>query len=143
MHELSVVEGMMRILTRTARENALEHIVAVRLKLGRLRGFDARQIALCFEMLSEGTPAQGARLEIEAISPRCHCRDCGRNWVAEGFLLTCPSCGGGDAEIEGGRELYIENVVGEPGGAKPATEPTPIKRTSRPETKEASPHGPC
>ena len=137
MHELSVVEGMMRILTRTARENALERIVAVRLKLGRLRGFDGRQIVLCFETLSEGTPAQGARLEIEAVSPRCRCRDCGRNWVAGGFLLACPSCGGGDAEVEGGRELYIESVEGEPSGAKPASEPIHAKRASRRASREA------
>ncbi len=115
MHELSVVEGMVHILTRTARENALKRIVAVRLKLGRLRGFDPRQIVLCFEMLSEGTRAQGARLEINVVPPRCHCRSCGRIWEPDGFLLTCPTCGENNAEIEGGRELYIENVEGEPG----------------------------
>lgn len=131
MHELSVAEGMMRIVVRTARENALGRIVAVRMKIGRLRGFDARQIALCFEMLSAGTLADGARLEIEAVSPHCHCRDCGRSWMAEGFRLDCPSCGGHEADIVGGHELHIENVVGEPRETESDSRPANAKSAPR------------
>lgn len=113
MHELSVVEGMMRILERKARENALDRIVAVRLKVGRLRGFDSRQLALCFEMLSEATLAAGARLDIDEVSPRCRCQTCGRIWTAVHFRFQCPSCGGTDAEILAGHEFYIESLDGQ------------------------------
>jgi hydrogenase nickel incorporation protein HypA/HybF len=113
MHELSVVEGMMHIIGRKARENGLDRIVAVRLKVGELRGFDSRQLALCFEMLSEASVAAGARLSIDKVPPRCRCRTCSQIWAVVRFCFQCPSCGGSDAEIVAGREFYIESLEGQ------------------------------
>ncbi|SJZ53411.1 hydrogenase maturation nickel metallochaperone HypA [Consotaella salsifontis] len=113
MHETAIVEGLIRILRDKARENNIGRISVVRLKIGRLRGIDIRQIRGCFELFAEGTLAEGARLDIDEIPVSARCRRCETVWVTQNYRLECPSCQAGDAEIIAGRELYIETFEGE------------------------------
>jgi hydrogenase nickel incorporation protein HypA/HybF len=109
MHETAVVEGLMRILTQTAAANGVDRIVSVRLKIGKLRGLDPRQIRAGFEMFAEGTLADGARLDIDEVAVKAHCKACGTDFTVERYRFECPTCGGNDAEVTAGRELYIES----------------------------------
>jgi hydrogenase nickel incorporation protein HypA/HybF len=85
----------------------------VRVKLGRLRGIDARQLRLAFEALAEDGLADGAALDVEEIAAQARCRACGAVWQAADFRFECPECAAADAEILGGRELFIESFDGE------------------------------
>jgi hydrogenase nickel incorporation protein HypA/HybF len=126
MHEMTVVEGLMRILNEKARDHGVDRIVRVRLKIGRLRGLDARQIRGCFEIFSESTAAEGASLDIEEVGVEARCRTCGRIYEVPHFRFACPLCGGADADVIKGRELEIESFDGHrtgddaPGGSTSA-----------------------
>lgn len=117
MHETAVVEGLMRILADQARKNGVGRITTVRLRIGRLRGLDSRQIRGCFEMFAEGTMAEGARLEIDEVAVGAKCRVCGREYEVERYRFDCPNCGSSDAEVLSGRELYIESFDAAPAQA--------------------------
>ncbi|MCE1236062.1 MAG: hydrogenase maturation nickel metallochaperone HypA [Hyphomicrobiales bacterium] len=107
MHETAVVMGLLDILERKATEHGVGRIVSVKVVLGRLRGLDPRQIVGAFEIFSEGTRAEGARLIVEEVVPTARCRGCGTVFAVEGWSIACPSCGGEDAETVSGRELHI------------------------------------
>ena len=49
MHEMAVVQGLMAILIAQAKTHEIGRVACVRLKIGRLRGLDARQICAAFE----------------------------------------------------------------------------------------------
>lgn len=116
MHEMAVVDGLMGILKAQAASHGIRKINLVRVKIGRMRGLDSRQIRAGFEIFAEGTLAQGARLDIEEISAHAHCKLCGHRWELPDFNFACPSCGGHDATLDGGKELYIESFDGEKAG---------------------------
>lgn len=109
MHETAVVQGLMRILSETARANGVKRIVSVRLKIGRLRGLDSRQIRAGFEMFAEGTLAEGARLDIDEVEVEACCKTCGTTFTVERYQFQCPACGSADADVTAGRELHIES----------------------------------
>jgi hydrogenase nickel incorporation protein HypA/HybF len=109
MHETAVVEGLMRILRDHARQNGVERILSVRLKVGRLRGLDVRQLRGCFEIFAEGTVADGARLDIDEVQVRARCAKCGCEYDVPRYRFDCPDCGSPDADVLAGRELYIES----------------------------------
>jgi len=113
MHETAVVDGLMRILTTKAREHGIERIAVVRLKIGRLRGLDSRQIRGCFEVFSEGTAADGARLDIDEVAIEARCRSCGSIYPVPRFEFACPACNSRDADVLKGRELHIESFDGQ------------------------------
>lgn len=109
MHETAIVTGLMKILDGKAAEHGFTRITKVRLKLGRLRGLDPRQIRGAFEVFSEGSPADGAELVIEEVPVAARCRACGHDYTVEGWQFACPACGSDDADIVAGRELYVES----------------------------------
>jgi len=113
MHEMSVAQGLLSILEQQAKAHGIARISRVRLKIGRLRGLDSRQLRLAFEALAEGGLADGAALEVEEIVAEARCRACGALWRAADYRFECPECAAADSEILAGRELFIESFDGE------------------------------
>jgi len=113
MHEMTVAYGLLSILQDQAKAHGIARIARVRVKVGRLRGIDSRQLRLAFEALAEGGLADGAALAVEEIAAQARCRACGAVWQAADFRFDCPKCASADAEILGGRELFIESFDGE------------------------------
>ncbi len=113
MHEMSVAHGLLSILQDQAEAHGIARISRVRLKIGRLRGLEARQLRLAFEALAEGGLADGAALDVEEIAAKARCRACGAVWRAPDYRFECPECAAADAEILEGRELFIESFDGD------------------------------
>ena len=113
MHEMSVAQGLLSILQAQVEAHGIARISRVRVKLGRLRGIDARQLRLAFEALAEDSLAAGAALDIEEIAAQARCRACGAVWRAPDYRFACPDCAAADSEILEGRELFIESFDGE------------------------------
>jgi hydrogenase nickel incorporation protein HypA/HybF len=113
MHEMTVAQGLLSILEERARAHGIGRVSSVRLKIGRLRGLESRQLRAAFEVLAESSIAEAAALEIDEVAARARCRACGTAWRLEGYRFECPTCHGADAEILEGRELFIESFDGE------------------------------
>ena len=113
MHEMSVAQGLLSILQDQAKAHGIARISRVRVKLGRLRGIDARQLRLAFEALAEGGLADGASLDVEEIVAKARCRACGAIWRAPNYQFECHNCTAADSEILEGRELFIESFDAE------------------------------
>jgi hydrogenase nickel incorporation protein HypA/HybF len=109
MHETAIVEGLMRILEKQAVQHGVTRILSVTVKVGRLRAVEPQQLVGCFEMFAEGTVAEGARLVVDGVPVRAHCKACGTEFEVPRFRFECPGCGGGDVEVIQGQELYIES----------------------------------
>jgi hydrogenase nickel incorporation protein HypA/HybF len=119
MHETTVVMGLMRILSDRAEAAGIDRIVSVKLRIGRLRGLDPRQIRGAFELFAEDTVAAGARLDIEEVPVEAVCTACGTVWTVPDWRFVCPNCGGSDADTRTGRELYVESFEGRRRSAPP------------------------
>jgi len=113
MHEMSVAHGLLSILQDQTKAHGIARITRIRVKVGRLRGIDARQLRLAFEALAEGGLADGAALDVEEIAAKARCRACGAVWQAPDYRFQCPECAAADSEILEGRELFIESFDGE------------------------------
>ena len=66
-------------------------------------------IRFCFDLCSEGTVAEGARLEILEIPGRARCRECGEEFVLEQPFGRC-DCGSTDLEWLSGDELKVKEL---------------------------------
>jgi hydrogenase nickel incorporation protein HypA/HybF len=60
----------------------------------------------CFGLATEGTIADGARLDLDVRPGSAQCRTCGERFELHDFILLCP-CGSADVEVLAGRELRI------------------------------------
>ena len=85
-------------------------VASVRLRVGRLAGVVPDAMRFCFELVTAGTPLEGATLEFEQPEGRGRCRTCGRDLPLPDLVLLC-GCGSADVEVLAGRELAVASVV--------------------------------
>lgn len=106
MHELSISQSVVdAVVARTGDQRVIE----VRLQVGRLSGVVADSLRFCFELVTDGTPLQGAALDIDEPPGSASCRDCGAVFPVSDLILLCP-CGSADVSVLTGRELAICSV---------------------------------
>ncbi len=107
MHELAIAESVVQIANRHANGR---RVTKVRLKVGHLRQVVPSALSFSFELVAEGTPVEGADLELEDVPATGLCRDCGTESRLKSFPLQCEACGGFDLELLEGEELYVESL---------------------------------
>jgi hydrogenase nickel incorporation protein HypA/HybF len=119
MHELAITEGVVEAVTERLPDAS---ITCVRLEIGALSGVVADSVRFCFDLVTEGTNLEGARLEIIETAGRCRCRACGGEFEPDGPILVC-SCGSADITVLSGQEFKIASVQCRPGGTIPPDPP--------------------
>jgi hydrogenase nickel incorporation protein HypA/HybF len=107
LHELSIAESVIKVATRQADGR---RVTKVHMRVGHLRQVVPSSLVFGFGLLAEGTPAEGAELEIVQVPAEGRCRGCGVESMLGGFPLLCQGCGGFDVEILRGEELMVDSL---------------------------------
>ena len=108
MHELSLCGSIANIVTRHA---AGRPVSVIHVQVGQLRQVVPDTLVFCWELVSEGTPLAGSRIDVEAIPARIRCRACDRvTEVGDLPVFVCGACGGTDTEITSGEEFMITSL---------------------------------
>jgi hydrogenase nickel incorporation protein HypA/HybF len=105
MHELSIADSLLEIVSRHAQGRRVER---VELKIGHLRQVVPSALEFAFELLACGTCAEGAELVVQEIPPAGRCCACGAESIMRDFPLRCSGCGGLDLELLAGEELTVD-----------------------------------
>jgi hydrogenase nickel incorporation protein HypA/HybF len=105
MHELSIAEAVLGIVERHARGR---RVTRVELSVGHLRQVVPPALEFAFELVSEGTAAEGAELVIEEVPASATCGSCGSRSTLRAFPAQCPECRSFDVEVTGGDELLVD-----------------------------------
>jgi hydrogenase nickel incorporation protein HypA/HybF len=107
LHELAIAESVVQIADRHADGR---RVTKVYLKVGHLRQVVPSALAFSFELVAQGTPIEGAQLEMEEVPATGSCQGCGEKCRLESFPLQCKVCGGFDLDLLEGEELYVESL---------------------------------
>lgn len=110
MHEVSIMQNAMALARETAKSKGAQRIHALRLRVGAMSGVVPDALQFAFDMVTQGTMAEGASLEIESVPARCWCAECQLEFDSEDFLGECPKCGQLSSELRSGTELEIASV---------------------------------
>jgi hydrogenase nickel incorporation protein HypA/HybF len=103
MHELSITQSVVDAVCERAGGRTVH---SVKVQVGALTAVVPEAMLFCFDLVVEGTVAQGARLDIERRPGAARCRSCGADFVLADLILLCP-CGSADVAVTAGRELQI------------------------------------
>ena len=110
MHEVSICESILDIVLMNAERERARKVTSVRLKVGEMAGVVEDALRFAFEVVSKGTVAEGARLDIENVPLMAHCRSCKREFHIVGYAFSCKHCDSPEIEVISGRELQIEDI---------------------------------
>ena len=118
MHEFSIAKGITEL--------ALAHsegkpVTAVKVRVGPLRRIVPATLEAGFARATQGTAADGARLELEVSDDGFPCPVCERDWIPAAAGRRCAACGPGLLGV--GRQLEVEWIEVE----EPVTVPAWIR----------------
>ena len=110
MHEMSLIEGIIRVVEEQAAAQSFARVRAVWLEIGELSTVDPDALRFCFEAVRSGTVADGAALEVIRKPGQAFCMDCGKTVHVAQRYDSCPDCGGDALQVTGGDEMRIKEL---------------------------------
>ena len=105
MHELSLTQGIVRIVCDAAqKENALR-VLKVNLAVGEDSGIMPDCVQTYYDLLAKGTVAEGAALNATTVRTTLFCEACQKEFERARFSFSCPNCG---ASLADGAKFCME-----------------------------------
>jgi hydrogenase nickel incorporation protein HypA/HybF len=103
MHEMAITQSVVDAVCEHA---AGRRVHSVRVEVGALCAVVPDSMQFCFELATEGTAADGARLDLDVHPGMARCRTCADEFELDDPILLC-HCGSADVDVLAGRELKI------------------------------------
>jgi hydrogenase nickel incorporation protein HypA/HybF len=110
MHEMALAESMLEIIESTARKHNATSVTAVRMEIGSLSHVDCDALRFCFDVVTRGSLAEGAELEIDAVAGEAWCMPCGTRVPLARCGDPCPHCGSHQLEVTRGDDMRVKDI---------------------------------
>jgi hydrogenase nickel incorporation protein HypA/HybF len=110
VHEVSLVESIVELVEDERRKQDFSRVRMIRLAVGALGHAEPEALHFCFDAITRGTVADGARLEIEMVAGEGWCSGCHRIVPLEERFAVCPACGAAQVQMTAGDELRVTEM---------------------------------
>lgn len=110
MHEVALAEGVLRIVMDAARASAATRVHTVWLELGALAHVEPAALEFCFDAVTRGSVAEGARLEIARTAGAAWCLPCGARVPLAQLGDACPGCGSYQLQVLEGDAMRVKEI---------------------------------
>jgi hydrogenase nickel incorporation protein HypA/HybF len=101
---------MIKMAVDEANKANASRILEIRLVIGDLSTIIDDSVQMYYDIMSEGTIAQGAKLIFKRIKAEFKCKDCGEVFIKPPRGFNCSKCGGLGTPTDVGKEFYIESI---------------------------------
>lgn len=110
MHEMSLAEGILRIIEDQAESRGFRRVLRVRLEIGELAGVEVDALRFAFDAVKSNGIAKDAVLEIESVPGEGWCMDCATTVPIAALYADCPECGGVRVRATGGMDMRVVDL---------------------------------
>jgi hydrogenase nickel incorporation protein HypA/HybF len=111
MHEMPIASAIVDQAIEAVAAHHAVRIESIEVEIGRMRQIVPEALQVAFAAISEGTIAQGARLDIVEIEMEAACQLCGEHFRPEINLYICPACGQADVRIVAGNDMILKSIT--------------------------------
>jgi hydrogenase nickel incorporation protein HypA/HybF len=110
MHELSLCESILQVLEQQATVQQYTKVRIVWLEIGVLSGVEPEAMRFSFDVVTIGSLADQAKLEIIEVPGQAWCMACACNVVVEQLYDVCPQCGSHQLQVNNGDQMRIKEI---------------------------------
>jgi len=110
MHEVGLMESALAIALKRAGEEGAQRIHRLTMRIGPLSGVVPEALEFAFDVLTRGTIAEGAKLEVEHVPMMCYCSSCHLEFQPADLFCECPQCHDSRVKVQQGRELELASL---------------------------------
>ncbi|HQV89041.1 MAG TPA: hydrogenase maturation nickel metallochaperone HypA [Nitrosomonas sp.] len=110
MHELSLAESLLQLIEEAAIKQNFTRVKTVWLELGQLTCVEQESLRFYFDVITQDSIAQQAKLEFIAILGHGVCDHCHRSMFIASHHTICSHCGSYALTITQGEEMRIKEL---------------------------------
>ncbi|HYG91320.1 MAG TPA: hydrogenase maturation nickel metallochaperone HypA [Azospirillum sp.] len=110
MHEMALCQSIVELIREQAEAQGFRRVRIVRLAIGMLSHVEPEALEFGFDVASRGSPAEGAKLEIERPDGQAFCMVCEKTVLLAQRFAPCPDCGGHQLVVTGGEEMRVREL---------------------------------
>ncbi len=110
MHEMSLAENIMQIIEETALEQKFSRVKTVWLKIGQLACVEQESLRFFFDVVTQDSIAQQAKLEIIEVAGQAQCSQCNCHVSIVTLYEACPHCGNYSLQVIQGDGMQIKEL---------------------------------
>lgn len=110
MHEVSLMEQALELALEYAHQQNAQKILRLKMRIGTMSGVVPEALEFAFDIVTRGTLAEGAILEIEKVPVVCYCPNCNIEFQPADLFYECPQCGELSSEIRKGKEIELASL---------------------------------
>ena len=111
MHEMSIATGLLESVLDAAAAHGAGRIEKVELHVGAMRLVVPEALEMAWSIVSEGTAAAGARLNLKEVPVKAKCRACGNVFAPQIGEFLCRRCGQAVVDIIEGDDIILRSIV--------------------------------
>ena len=114
MHELGIINQLIRSITEEAKKNKIKKIKKVVIELGSLTSYKKEPISFYFDSLKlDHNLIKESVLTIKEINGKVKCNKCKKESdLKDPYLIYCDKCESHDVEIIQGKDFLIKEIIG-------------------------------
>lgn len=117
MHELSLMASVMDIAQEELTRHGATRLTLLRIRHGILDQVQPDAMRMAFEVMTAGTPHEGAKLELVEEPLRLCCCLCGHSFAPksrDAMYAPCPACDEtAPFRVEGGEGIFLDHLEAE------------------------------
>ena len=110
MHELSITQSLLEIALRHAERASARRIVRLNLVIGELASIVDDSVQFYWDVVSQGTIAEGAVLHFGRVPATLRCLSCDHTFPLNGREYACPACGERRVVAAGGDDFRLDSI---------------------------------
>lgn len=107
MHELSIVQSLIELCEKNAKEQNAKEVEIVKIKIGRLSGVEPHLLKTSFEAFKKGTICENSVLECKIQDVVVLCKECEFQGILEKNHFICPICKSPNLSVIDGEDLML------------------------------------
>jgi len=110
MHEIWFCREILQIVQKKSCELNCRSVKKISLEIGQLMGIDQNSLIFNFKVVSCGTIAQDAILEVIPIRAKAKCDICKKEVSINQYSDLCNFCGGASLTVFQGEEFQVKSM---------------------------------
>ncbi len=110
MHEVSVVQNILDIAAKKARECGSGKVLKIAMRVGEMTCINDENLVFVFDVMKKGTLSDNARMVIERVPVSARCDACGAVFAVAEYRFLCDACGSPRVTVTEGNDITVESL---------------------------------
>ncbi|MFH0754567.1 MAG: hydrogenase maturation nickel metallochaperone HypA [Candidatus Omnitrophota bacterium] len=114
MHEVSIVEGLISLVSTQQKERQFTRVHEVHIACGMYNCLSEETLNFCLQSAGEGTCLEKAMIKVRRLPERWQCHGCRKEFFQEEkkplLDTVCPHCGSKEVVPRPNNEIFLDKL---------------------------------